>query len=634
MYANTARTNTYTPTYSARPGPSVTDDYERWYTEPTPSNRMLLSLRSGLDSEISWALDRLCRLCNNEHFMLKSIPGLTNALFEWPEWYVAECEDKKDLYDSLFSSSPEIHSMRRHSLEALFILRNSIVNEPNATELANHPKTLPLLLRILRTVRPSTDAKTEFLLNAIEILQMIASNLVFPSSGPSGSNPIPTMERIAGSSTNRSLVIACLMTLTHLLSNPKNASHLSPESPALEAAIRYLPLFVDKPLVDACLHYLYSHLSHYSMARAFLMHREMPSTLKVLVSLLLHEQVEETVTMDISQPVITAPEVTVTQRDHELTQEELDKLVSLPEPQRCYEWMRTMFVAKPEGELTQVEFWNLYKDIFQRYQEQSPLLVASDVIKNVNLVFPSAQAMVLPGPPQKFVVRGVDRRKDSTANERFKCHWDRDQCAAPPFSSTSELCEHVLDEHIRNFKTVDVPCLWATCPNPPVAKSIIRSHVLTHLPAPEPPKKHPSQPSEITLPFEGYPHPSADPTTRPPPPLRKAVVTFQRPAVDAPSTSLTALLCLRILFRTSSASADAAPKLDADHFGFPGVVEEVEEEDEADTAIQADESEREAEMRGRKAFVRVRKMMENVRLRDETLNGWVVEMVDAGMSGH
>ncbi|KZT30821.1 hypothetical protein NEOLEDRAFT_1083247 [Neolentinus lepideus HHB14362 ss-1] len=632
MYVNAARTNTYTPTYT-RLGPNITDDYERWYTEATPNNRMLLSLRSGLDSEISWALDRLCRLCNNDQFLLKSIPGLTNTLFEFPEWYVAQCEGEKTKYECLFSSPPETLRRRRHGLEALFILRNSVVNEPNAAELASYPKTLPLLSRTLHKVRPNNDSNTEFLLNAIEILQTIASSVVFPSTPTSVSNPIPTLERIANSSTNRSLIIASMTALNDLLSNPKNASHLSPESPALEAAIRYLPLLVDRPLVDACLNYLYSHLSHYAMAKAFLLHRDMSSTLKVLVSLLLHEQIEETVSLDISQPVATVPEVTVTQRDHELTPEELDKLVSQPEPHRCYEWMRTMFVAKPEGELTQVEFWNLYKDVFQRYQDQYPLLVASDVIKNVNLVFPSAQAMVLPGPPQKFVVRGVDRRKDSTADERFKCHWDRDQCPAPPFDSTSGLYEHILTQHIQKIESSDVPCLWATCSNPPVPKSRIPSHVLTHLPSPQPPKKHPSQPSEITLPSPDYPHPAADPTTRPPPPLRKAAVTYQRATVDAPSTSLTALLCLRILFRTSFASAAAAPKVDADHFGFPGVVEEIEEEDEADTAIQADESEREAEMRGRKAFIRVRKMMENVRLRDETLMGWIVEMVDAGMSG-
>ncbi len=77
-----------------------------------------------------------------------------------------------------------------------------------------------------------------------------------------------------------------------------------------------------------------------------------------------------------------------------------------------------MFIGKPDGELTQVDFWNLYKDVFAPHQDKYPLLVASDVIKNVNLVFPEAQAMVLQDPVQRFIVRGVDRRKDTLVAEK------------------------------------------------------------------------------------------------------------------------------------------------------------------------------------------------------------------------
>src|ERR1700728_4748048 len=100
--------------------PNVTDDYERtrkndafrtftkklflgWYTEATPLNRMLLSLRSGIDADIGWALNRLCRLCDNEQFVLKTIPGLIDALFEWPEWYANEGYKEHAEVTSLFS---------------------------------------------------------------------------------------------------------------------------------------------------------------------------------------------------------------------------------------------------------------------------------------------------------------------------------------------------------------------------------------------------------------------------------------------------------------------------------------------------------------------------------------------------
>jgi chromatin structure-remodeling complex subunit RSC9 len=92
---------------------------------------------------------------------------------------------------------------------------------------------------------------------------------------------------------------------------------------------------------------------------------------------------------------------------------------------------------------------------------------------------------------------------------------------------------------------------------------------------------------------------------------------------------------MRILFRTSFASSDVAPRVDADHFGFPGVVEDDPDDSEgldlADGGVQGDE--REGERRGRKAFVGVRRLLEGVRIRDEALMGWVTEMVDAGTTG-
>jgi chromatin structure-remodeling complex subunit RSC9 len=47
----------------------------------------------------------------------------------------------------------------------------------------------------------------------------------------------------------------------------------------------------------------------------------------------------------------------------------------------------------------------------------------------------------------------------------------------------------------------------------------------------------------------------------------------------------------------------------------------------------ASDNEKEGERRGRKAFIGVRRLMENVQIRDDTLMSWITEMVDAGISG-
>ncbi|KAF9015635.1 hypothetical protein BDQ17DRAFT_1341399 [Cyathus striatus] len=564
-------TSYYRPTHYtapiARPRPDVRDDYERWYTETVPNNRMSLSLRSGVHSEVAWALDRVCRLCLNEQFIFSTYPGLIDGLFDWPEWYVTEGYKYTSDIHALFSPPPEQALQRRFALESLFILRNASLHEQNIADLARHSHTGPLLLNALHKLDPKQDENNEFLLHVIEIVHALAEIFVISHNAHAETSPVPPLVRVVSESSNRTMIITSLSALTAVLSYPVNAAHL----------------------------------------------------------LILHEQqiLEENVSIDITGLVHVAQSTTVSQRDHELSKDELDGLLEKAEPHRCFDWMKIMFVPKTDGELTQVDFWNLYKDAFSPYQDKYPLLVASDVIKNVSLVFPQAQAMVLQGPVQKFVVRGVDRRKEIAPIERFKCLWDRSQCHSSAFSSPGELYDHLL-EHLSASELAEFPCLWSACRQTSSPKAELRIH-----------SRDPSQSDTITLPSADSQYPIEDPTKRPVPPARQVSVDYKRAALDPPSTSLTALLIVRILFRTSFASAEAAPRVDGDHFGFPGVVEEAEEGDgEAAGDIQdGSEDEWEGEKRGRKAFVGVRRLLEGVRIRDEVLMSWVTEMVDAGIGG-
>ena len=292
-----------------------------------------------------------------------------------------------------------------------------------------------------------------------------------------------------------------------------------------------------------------------------------------------------------------------------------------------------MFELDPESEVTQVEFWTLYRDAFP---PPAHPLGASEVIKNVTVLWPDAMAMVLPGPPQKFIIRGVRRRKNEIVEvDKFKCHWGKGTCDnTVRFASSSELYEHILEAHINTHTEPDLHCSWANCAHRALPKALMRGHVLTHVPYTQPPSRHPTQDDRITLPHSGYPHPVPEPTRRPIPPPRSAAISYRRPMADPPSGALTALLCIRILFRASFASSDAAPHFDEEHFGFPGVVEDDEEKDGAEqTSGAATDAEREGERRGRRAFLGVRYLLEGVRLHNEVLNSWIAEMVDAGLAG-
>ncbi|KAG1894169.1 uncharacterized protein F5891DRAFT_1256403 [Suillus fuscotomentosus] len=220
-----------------------------------------------------------------------------------------------------------------------------------------------------------------------------------------------------------------------------------------------------------------------------------------------------------------------------------------------------------------------------------------------------AQAMVIPGPPQRFAVRGVDRRKNTEAAPRFKCLWERSQCSASPFEAPGELYDHLL-QHLKSSENPEPPCLWATCPLPSTSKQRLRPHLLTHLSSSQPPAKHPSQDDTITITANGESYPFTDPTKRQPPPLRQTNISYTRPVADPPSAALTALVIIR------------------EHFEFPGAVED----DEGDDVVEDIGGELEGERRGRRAFVGV-KMMEDVRMKDEALMRWMVEMVYAACDG-
>lgn len=287
-----------------------------------------------------------------------------------------------------------------------------------------------------------------------------------------------------------------------------------------------------------------------------------------------------------------------------------------------------MFMEKEDGEMTQVDFWTLYRD---RFTQLTPgnILPAAEVIKHVTAIFPRAQATVVnTGPNQRFVVRGVARRTDDVSAERLNCVWGRVPCDKPSFASAGALADHVL-EHINALEKPEHECMWGLCPQTALPRDTLRRHVLTHLPESQPIAPHPEQGNTIALPSAGFPNPVPNPTTRPHPPAGQDSVIIKTPLADPPSSALTSLLCVRVLYRTAHASVEVAPKRDADHFGFPGVVEDEEDDAQEDTTM--DEREEQALERGKRAFMRVRSLLSEVVIKQDTLQAWVTEMVQDSM---
>ena len=75
--------------------------------------------------------------------------------------------------------------------------------------------------------------------------------------------------------------------------------------------------------------------------------------------------------------------------------------------------MHETFVYCSSSQLLQVKFWHSYRDFFQYEATAEQLLSASEVIKNVTIAFPGANAKVWRDEMgnQKFVIAGMGFRK-------------------------------------------------------------------------------------------------------------------------------------------------------------------------------------------------------------------------------
>ncbi|KAG6827652.1 hypothetical protein H0H92_010898 [Tricholoma furcatifolium] len=107
--------------------------------------------------------------------------------------------------------------------------------------------------------------------------------------------------------------------------------------------------------------------------------------------------------------------------EHTLTKKQLDSLVSRPEPWRCREWLKAIFMADPDGDVPYFEFWDIYNDTFDPYVDQYPLLSSVDIATNIDAVFPQARTIVIDGHPQRYLIRGIKKRQIPVLC--FKCSY-------------------------------------------------------------------------------------------------------------------------------------------------------------------------------------------------------------------
>jgi len=185
--------------------------------------------------------------------------------------------------------------------------------------------------------------------------------------------------------------------------------------------------------------------------------------------------------------------------------------------------VRTCYEEAPNEDITQVSVWQAYQNRFYPYSNApmcKPILQPAEMIKNVSVAYPTANAMVFDAPEGKrFTIRGVRPREFARGLDGvqgFGCKWTL--CGAVG-KGTKGLWEHVLEAHLgvqRNeptetngqvngdsnvsdkmqidtatprsthspIKPVTQICRWKNCNRDFSLESLARfaSHIRTHIP--------------------------------------------------------------------------------------------------------------------------------------------------------
>ncbi|QRV92287.1 rsc complex subunit rsc9 [Ceratobasidium sp. AG-Ba] len=121
----------------------------------------------------------------------------------------------------------------------------------------------------------------EFIIHALELLHAPGPHLQFPPppspESPAQKNttrkkkckrcekplmPASSIAEITATSNNGAMILASLSALISLFSVLGNTRCIQSHFTALDAALRYLPLTQDKPLLATASYYLFMHLSH------------------------------------------------------------------------------------------------------------------------------------------------------------------------------------------------------------------------------------------------------------------------------------------------------------------------------------------------------------------------------------
>ncbi|KAI1100930.1 hypothetical protein F4804DRAFT_317547 [Jackrogersella minutella] len=497
--------------------------------------RCLQALRSGIPDEQAFALNHLVKISfeRGDKYKFESFLGLAegliekglevSSLFYRVEWSISYFPDsetsdisildglngtsdileripqlpKKRVLDSM--QSAEFSDSLLRITEAVLTIRNMVMLIENAVYMADVYPLKDLLCIILHL--PKREMLVEIKHYALDIAEQLTPWLVLDSEDPLYRTLLTHVN-----SEDRGAILTSLRAISRISMNLDATNKMQNVPNIVLEKITNWILLNDEELVDACLDFLYQYLAVVENVESALKAVKMEHVVTHLVRLLGHgsKRVKEEIILEPEQKAPAVEEVAPLPPD--LQQE----LTRTDEPQRCYQWLKSLFEEDPDSHITQIAIWQAYQTSFGALAGSSRnTLNAADFIRNVSHVFVNARAQIIrrqrPDQTDLFIIEGIRARTlpihPETKEEYTRCQWIN--AKGGPYAKKCNQCflgreaswRHLVIGHLGVTiekgvvpdKEVNATCDWEHCDvyekPTKMPRKQLTAHFLTHFPA-------------------------------------------------------------------------------------------------------------------------------------------------------
>ncbi|KAG7575368.1 hypothetical protein FFLO_00358 [Filobasidium floriforme] len=517
---------------------------------PSTNNRLFLSLRSGIPTEVDYALEELVHLTHAGRINLSDFPGSVEALLDLVEGWVEDVERESAASAVGFQTSGDTEATvsafgsrssttvlglgidqptvdrERRATDALLVLRNAVFageDVENATAKQNKQVVIWTIPGVpIHGLLRATMKRPEPMLYMLDLLIALFPSLVSLLEEAEA----PTLPELFLTTGDVGFIVPLDQLFTLV------PAHYLPSARLIPKLISFLLL--TPALLTNSLNLLYHITQEVTTSMSVLKDPEIVNYLRILTRLVKWDARELSLALKHAGQVgtyIESPEpgalklqavdkkdaygkhytsqqtigVALKQDDGKddtgesvglgpvvkMSDERRRRIRSMKEPERAHAWMADTFVSQPDSSVTQVVFWRAYNAFVQQSPDEQPIPpggTAGDVIKSATTVFPAANAMVINKDDDG---QPLPTNVFVIAGMRFK------RSRVHTFACRWEGCANAqnyrspeeLYAHLKSEHGTEIasPCRWQACRS----KSSSPAHLGTHVPPPIRPEREP-----------------------------------------------------------------------------------------------------------------------------------------------